>query len=75
MRGYQIFAEPLDLNDLYCKMANDLGTPIFISSDAHDFGQLGQMKNGFRQARRGWLESENVLGTRNLPELKKLFKK
>ncbi len=67
--------ERLDLNDIYAKMAKELGIPIVISSDAHDAGQLGQMKNGVTQARRGWLEKGDVLNTRNLGELKEILRK
>ncbi|MFO7875411.1 MAG: DNA polymerase/3'-5' exonuclease PolX [Desulfovermiculus sp.] len=64
----------LDLDDVYCKAAKELGMKIAISSDAHQLGNLGLMRFGVDQARRGWLEAEDVVNTRSLQELKKFFK-
>jgi DNA polymerase (family 10) len=65
----------LDLDDVYCKAAKELGVKIAISSDAHQIGNLGLIRYGVDQARRGWLEAEDVVNTRSLEELKKLFKR
>lgn len=67
--------ERMDLNDIHCKMAKDAGVRIAISSDAHSPSQLSLMRFGIYQARRGWLEKDNVINTRSLKDLKKLFKR
>ena len=65
----------LDLDDIHCKMAKELGVQIAISTDAHDTGNLDYMRLGIAQARRGWLEKENVLNTCDTNELRKLLNK
>jgi DNA polymerase (family 10) len=67
--------ERLDLDDVYCKAAKELGVQIAISSDAHQIGNLQLIRFGVGQARRGWLEAKDVVNTRSLQELKKLFKR
>lgn len=44
-----------------------------VSTDAHTTGELGYMRLGVAQARRGWLEPQHVLNTRSLDELRKWF--
>lgn len=53
----------LDLNDLYCKMAKDMGIKLVISSDAHSTRELQNISLGVTQARRGWLEKKDVVNT------------
>lgn len=65
----------LDLNDIFCKMAREMGVAIAITTDAHSMDGLDYMRIGIGQARRGWLEAEDVLNTRSWPELKKLLKR
>lgn len=65
----------LDLNDHYIKMGREIGIKFSIASDAHSVRDLDFMKYGVSQARRGWLESKDVINTRNLSKLKKLLKK
>ncbi len=67
--------ERLDLDDIYCKMARDMGVMVAINSDAHSTQELDFMHYGVIQGRRGWLEPKNVLNTRSWPELKKLLQK
>jgi DNA polymerase (family 10) len=67
--------ERLDLTETYAKMAKEMGIIIAISTDAHSINELDFMRFGVYQARRGWLESEDVLNTRSWKELKKLLKK
>lgn len=64
----------LDLKDTHCRMAKDLGVKISLGSDAHSTGGLTNMKYGIDQARRGWLEREDVLNTLSWKELKKILK-
>jgi DNA polymerase (family X) len=65
----------LDLTDVYCQMAKDLGVLISINSDAHSLNSYDHLRYGIGQARRGWLEKDDVLNTRPLGKLKKLLKK
>lgn len=65
----------LDLNDIHCKMAKEMGIKIAISTDSHSIGGYDTMSYGIDQAKRGWIEADDVVNTRNLNELKKLLKK
>lgn len=65
--------ERLDLADLACSRAKALGVKVAISTDAHAGGDLDKMRFGIDQARRAWLEADDVLNTRPWPELKKLL--
>jgi DNA polymerase (family X) len=65
----------LDLNERYARMAKEAGVKISVSTDAHSVGNLEYMEFGIAQARRGWLEKDDVLNTRSWDELKKLLKR
>ena len=69
----ELNAQPirLDLIDLHCKMAKDLGVNVAISTDAHRTTDLDFMRFGLDQARRGWLEPHHILNTSPLRVLKK----
>jgi len=56
-------------------MAKELGLKLAISTDAHTVGTLDYMRFGLDQARRGWLEADDILNTRSWQELKKLLKR
>jgi len=58
----------LDLNDVHCKMAKEKGLKLTISTDAHNPAQLRNIRFGINQARRGWLEADDVLNTRSVDE-------
>jgi DNA polymerase (family 10) len=72
----ELNAQPdrLDLNDIHCKMAKEAGVPIAISTDAHSAKDLELMELGIGQARRGWIEKEDVANTKSLKELMKVLK-
>ncbi len=63
----------LDMADIYCKMAKEMGVMVAISTDAHSVNELDFMRLGVKQARRGWLEADNVINTRSFNDLKKLL--
>jgi DNA polymerase (family 10) len=65
----------LDLSDVHCKLAKDVGVKIAISTDAHSVADLEFLRFGIGQARRGWLEPEDVLNTRTWRQLKKLLQR
>jgi len=65
----------LDLTDTHLKLTKELGVKVAISTDAHSVEGLNYMRFGVWQARRGWLEAEDVLNTRKWEELRMLFKR
>jgi len=73
----EINANPvrLDLDDTNAKMAHELGLKLSISTDAHSTEELKYMDYGIGQARRGWLEKNDIINSRSWSELKELIKK
>jgi len=67
--------ERMDIDDIHCKIAKELRLKMAISSDAHSKSQMDYIKFGVYQARRGWLEATDVINTRTVSELKKLFRR
>jgi DNA polymerase (family 10) len=67
--------ERLDLSDIHVQAAKAGGVKIAISTDAHAPAALDFMRYGVDQARRGWLEADDVINTRPLDKLKKLLKR
>lgn len=67
--------ERLDLLDSYCRMAKDAGVLVSINSDAHSVADFANLRFGVMQARRGWLEADDVLNTRPLATLRKLLRR
>lgn len=60
----------LDLTDTACLAAKRAGVKLVISSDAHHPSQFGGLSYGVGQARRGWLEPDDVLNTLSLKDLR-----
>lgn len=71
----ELNAQParLDPPAMYCKMAKEMGVKMAIASDAHSVNDLDLMRFGIGQARRGWLEADDVINTRNWNALQKLL--
>jgi DNA polymerase (family X) len=65
----------LDLDDVHCARAKQLGVPIVISSDAHSTGGLAVLRFGVKQARRAGLTAGDVANSRGWSELKMLVKR
>ena len=65
----------LDLYDIYCQVARAEGVLVSINSDAHSINDFSYLAFGVGQARRGWLEKDDVLNTRALTQLRKLLKR
>lgn len=63
----------LDLDDVHCRAAKQMGLKISLGTDAHSTIGLAAMRYGVDQARRGWIEPEDVLNTRPWSELKALL--
>lgn len=69
------YPDRLDLNEVHCRMAREMGVKISINTDAHSTSDLNFMRFGVGQARRGWIETSDVINTRSLKELLSLLKK
>jgi DNA polymerase (family 10) len=67
--------ERLDLNDLYCHMARDIGVKVAISTDSHTINGLDNMRFGINQARRGWLCADDVLNTYSWKKIEPMIQK
>ncbi|MFW6198349.1 MAG: PHP domain-containing protein, partial [Acidobacteriota bacterium] len=66
----EINANParLDLNDRHAFRTRELGADIVISTDAHSVDNLDLMRYGVDQARRAWLQPEQVINTLSLSD-------
>lgn len=73
----EINAHPsrLDLNDVNARAAKEMGVQMSINSDAHDAGQLLNMKYGINVARRAWLEKKDLINAMDLKDLIQFLKK
>ena len=65
--------ERLDLRDVYCQRAKELGLQVAIGADSHWESGLDVLQYGIDQARRGWLEADDVLNTKPWDELAPRF--
>ncbi|MCW5619842.1 MAG: DNA polymerase/3'-5' exonuclease PolX [Burkholderiales bacterium] len=65
----------LDLSDAHCRMAKDEGVLVAIDSDAHATFEFDMLRLGIGQARRGWLERDDVLNTRPLTQSRALLRR
>ena len=65
----------LDLNDIHCSMARELGVMIVINTDAHSIPGLKMMRYGIKQARRAGLTKTDVANTRTWNQMKKMIGK
>ncbi len=55
------FPSRLDLNGSYARAAKRLGAKLAINTDSHSTSHLGYIRYGVGQARKGWLETEDVI--------------
>ena len=71
----ELNAQPdrLDLDDVHARMAREEGVLVAVNSDAHSTFDFAHLQFGVGQARRGWLEAQDVLNTRGLKELRPLL--
>jgi DNA polymerase (family 10) len=63
-----------DLGYQTARMAKEMGVKLTIGSDAHNKKELVDMQFGTYQARRGWLEKEDVLNALSLDDLRLRWK-
>jgi DNA polymerase (family 10) len=73
----EINAQPdrLDLRDVYVQMAREAGVKLVINTDAHRTQELGCMRYGVDQARRGWCEGKDIANTCHLATFRMLLQK
>jgi len=69
------FPQRLDLNDLNCRRAKEMGVKLALGTDAHTLKQVETMGLGISVARRGWLTRDDVINTLEVDELLKAIKK
>ena len=71
LKAVELNASPyrLDLDWRLCKHAKGLGVPIIINPDAHSIRGLADISYGVMAARKGWIESSNVLNSLSGEEL------
>jgi DNA polymerase (family 10) len=60
----------LDLSDSACIAAKQAGVKLVVASDAHSTRDFELLEYGINQARRGWIEKDDVLNTRPLKSLR-----
>ena len=63
------YFERLDLDDLHCRKAKEMGIRLSIGTDSHRLDQMWMMSLGVAVAKRGWLEKTDVLNTLSLKEI------
>jgi DNA polymerase (family 10) len=64
----------LDLRDDHLRLARELGCKVVISTDSHRTRELDLMRYGVEQARRAWLEPENVVNTLGYAAMRKALR-
>ena len=71
LKAVELNASPyrLDLDWRLCKHAKGLGVPLIINPDAHSIRGLSDISYGVMAARKGWIESQNVLNSLSGEEL------
>jgi DNA polymerase (family 10) len=65
------YFERLDLDDLHCRKAKEMGIRMAIGTDSHHLDQMWMISLGVAVARRGWLEAKDILNTLSLREILK----
>jgi DNA polymerase (family X) len=65
----------LDIDDLTSRSARDHGVKVSIATDAHSVKEMDFMRHGVNQARRGWLEKDDVLNTLTYRSLMKRLRR
>jgi DNA polymerase (family 10) len=74
---FEINSSPnrLDLSDENARMAKLAGVMVAVNTDAHSINELNFIRAGINQARRAWLEPDDVLNAYPLAKLKKLLRR
>ena len=69
------FPNRLDLKDTNIRKAVAAGVKMAINTDSHHINQMGFIKFGISQARRGWAERKDIINVWPLEKLLNFFKK
>jgi DNA polymerase (family 10) len=69
------FYNRLDLSGAQARMAKGYGVKFSVATDAHQMGQLGMIRFGVGQARKGWLTPEDVINTWDIDRLRAFLAK
>lgn len=69
------YPERLDLTDINCKRAQELGVKLAIGTDVHTENQFDNMIYGVSVAKRGWVDRGHLLNCLMLKELKEFVEK
>jgi len=59
----------LDLNDMHCRKAREMGVHVIISTDSHNYDDLLNLPYGVATAQRGWIEKNRVLNAKPVEEM------
>jgi DNA polymerase (family 10) len=59
----------LDLNDVHCRKAREMGVHVIISTDSHNYDDLLNLPYGVATAQRGWIEKARVLNAQRVEEM------
>jgi DNA polymerase (family 10) len=59
----------LDLSDLHCRKAREMGVHVIISTDSHNYDDLLNLPYGVATAQRGWIEKDRVLNALPVEEM------
>ncbi len=65
----------LDLTDINCRRAKEIGVKLVISTDSHWIDQMDYMSLGVSVARRGWLEKDDVVNTYSIDKLRQWLRR
>jgi DNA polymerase (family X) len=63
----------LDIDWRHLRIAKQRGVMIAVNPDAHSASGLDDMYYGLDMARKGWQEKRDILNTRTVEEVKKIF--
>ena len=74
-RSFELNANPhrLDLDWRHCKYAKRQGARIAINPDAHHADGLEDIRYGVNIARKGWLETQDIINCMDLGEMKEFL--
>jgi len=59
----------LDLNDMHCRKAREMGVHVIINTDSHNYDDLLNLPYGVATAQRGWIEKDRVLNAQSVEDL------
>jgi DNA polymerase (family 10) len=59
----------LDLNDVHCRKAREMGVHVIISTDSHSYDDMLNLPYGVATAQRGWIEKGRVLNAQPVEEM------